>query len=186
MSWSRIALIAALALCTSCTSAVDGHAGPDSAAPKIPPRPQELRIEDVDPCTALNSDQVNTLRVQYHSRSAPLPPRGPGCDWIHSPYEPIEAYTVAINTDGGIELAFGQSQLTVIDVAGFGAAEVPALYGTGQNDCVVFIDVATRQALQVGYFYNGVTVPMTHEIACAKARNAAELAMRTVLTTRQR
>ncbi len=35
--------------------------------------------------------------------------------------------------------------------------------------------------VQVGYFYNGSTVPMNHEIACQKARNAAELAMQTIL-----
>ncbi len=35
--------------------------------------------------------------------------------------------------------------------------------------------------MQVGYFYNGSTVPMNHEIACRKARNAAELAMQTIL-----
>ncbi len=43
------------------------------------------------------------------------------------------------------------------------------------------VDVAPSQAVQVGYFYNGVTVPMTHEIACQKARHAAELAMQTIL-----
>ena len=43
------------------------------------------------------------------------------------------------------------------------------------------IDVAPGQAVQVGYFYNGTTVPMTHEIACDKARHAAELAMQTIL-----
>ena len=37
------------------------------------------------------------------------------------------------------------------------------------------------QAVQVRYFYNGSTVRMTHEIACQKARNAAELAMQTIL-----
>jgi hypothetical protein len=41
--------------------------------------------------------------------------------------------------------------------------------------------VGPGQAVQVGYFYNGSTVPMNHEIACQKARNAAELAMQTIL-----
>ena len=43
------------------------------------------------------------------------------------------------------------------------------------------VDVAPSQAVQVGYFYNGTTVPMTHEIACQKARHAAEMAMQTIL-----
>ena len=66
-------------------------------------------------------------------------------------------------------------------VAGFGAVQTPALYGTGEQDCLVNVDVGPSQAVQVGYFYNGQTVPMTHEIACQKARNAAELAMQTIL-----
>ncbi len=38
-----------------------------------------------------------------------------------------------------------------------------------------------RRRCRSRYFYNGQTVPMTHEIACQKARNAAELAMQTIL-----
>ena len=100
---------------------------------------------------------------------------------IHSPSEPIENYSVDINTRGGVELVFGQPQLEVTTVAGFGAVQTPALYGTGEQDCLVNVDVAPSQAVQVGYFYNGATVPMTHEIACRKARHAAELAMQTIL-----
>ena len=46
--------------------------------------------------------------------------------------------------------------------------------------------MASGQAVQVGYFYNGSTVPMNHEIACQKARNAAELAMQTILARGER
>ena len=107
--------------------------------------------------------------------------RGPGCEWIHSPTEPVEHYSVGINTRGGVELVFGQPQLEVISVAGFGAVQTPAPYGGSTQNCVVNVDVAPSQAVQVAYFYNGQTVPMTHEIACRKARNAAELAMQTIL-----
>ena len=112
---------------------------------------------------------------------APSGKRGPGCDWIHSPTEPVESYTVDVNTRGGVELAFGQPQLKVITVAGFGAVETPGLFSSGKHDCIVNVDVAPGQAVQVSYFYNGSTVPMTHELACQKARNAAELAMQTIL-----
>ena len=33
----------------------------------------------------------------------------------------------------------------------------------------------------MSYFYDGSTVPMNHVIACQKARNAAEMAMQTIL-----
>ena len=80
-----------------------------------------------------------------------------------------------------MELAFGQPQLHVVTVAGFGAVQTPACTARASDDCIVNVDVAPRQAVQVGYFYNGSTVPMNHEIACQKARNAAELAMQTIL-----
>jgi hypothetical protein len=65
-------------------------------------------------------------------------------------------------------------------IAGFGAVETPGLLSSGERDCIVNIDVASGQAIQVNYFYNGSTVPMNHEIACRKAGNAAELAMQTI------
>jgi hypothetical protein len=80
-----------------------------------------------------------------------------------------------------VELAFGQPQLDVITVAGFGAVQTPGLFSSGEHDCIVNVDVAPSQAVQVSYFYNGASVPMTHEIACQKARHAAELAMQTIL-----
>ena len=43
------------------------------------------------------------------------------------------------------------------------------------------VDVAPSQAVQVALLLQRPTVPMTHEIACQKARNAAELAMQTIL-----
>jgi len=57
----------------------------------------------------------------------------------------------------------------------------PALFSSGERDCIVNVDVAPSQAVQISYFYRGSTVPMNHEIACQKARNAAELVMQTIL-----
>ena len=147
----------------------------------LPARPRALNIEGVDPCGTLTASQLKSLGVARYGASVAEGTRGPGCEWIHSPTEPIEHYSVGINTRGGVELVFGQAQLEVISVAGFGAVQAPALYGSGNQDCVVNVDVAPSQAVQVAYFYNGQTVPMTHEIACGKARNAAELAMQTIL-----
>jgi hypothetical protein len=176
-----LAIVPAVAICASCTSAVSGEPSTDSAAPKLPPRSREFRIDGLDPCSALTAAQLTSLHVLYYAKDDPEGSRGPGCEWIHSPTEPIETYTVDINTKGGVELAFGQPQLAVLTVAGFGAVSTPGLFSSGQHDCIVNIDVAPSQAVQVGYFYNGASVPMTHEIACQKARHAAELAMQTIL-----
>jgi uncharacterized protein DUF3558 len=173
-----LALVPAVTLCAACTSTVSG--APDSASP-LPARPRVLNIEGVDPCGTLTPAQLKSLGVARYGASEPQGTRGPGCEWIHSPAEPIEHYSVGINTRGGVELVFGQPQLEVTTVAGFGAVQTPGLYSSGTKDCVVNVDVAPGQAVQVGYFYNGTVVPMTHEIACHKARHAAELAMETIL-----
>ena len=181
MTLRLLILASVAALCAACTSSVGGVAAPDATTPKLPPRPREIRIAGIDPCKTLSSPQLASLQVRYSTTDEALNKRGPGCQWVHSPYEPVEAYTVAINTDGGVELAFGQPELQVIAIAGFGAVQTPGLYSSGKNDCIVEVDVAPLQAVQVGYFYNGSTVPMNHEIACQKARNAAELVMQTIL-----
>jgi len=136
----------------------------------------------LDPCATLTPGQLKSLEVRHHSADPPKGSLGPSCDWNHSPSEPVESYTVDINTRGGVELAFGQPQLAVVTIAGFGAVTTPGRYSSGEHECIVNVDVARGQAVQVGYFYNGSALPMNHEIACQKARNAAELAMQTILT----
>lgn len=176
-----LALVPVITLCAACSSTVSGTPTPESSPPQLPPRPRVLNVEGVDPCGALTPAQVKSLDVVRYGASPPNGKQGPACDWIHSPSEPIENYSVGINTRGGVELVFGQPQLQVTTIARFGAVQTPGLYREGDRDCVVNVDVAPSQAVQVAYFYNGQTVPMTHEIACAKARNAAELAMQTIL-----
>jgi len=177
----QVLLLPVVLLSAACTTAVGGTPGPDSSGPQLPPRPRVLNIEGTEPCGTLTSAQIKSLGVARYGATTPDGRQGPGCDWDHYPAEPIEHYSVGINTRGGVELVFGQPELEVINVAGFGAVQTPALYGSGNQDCVVNVDVAPSQAVQVAYFYNGQTVPMTHEIACRKARNAAELAMQTIL-----
>lgn len=179
---ARASLVALAAmLCAACSSTVGGTPAAASGIPNLPPRPREFRIDGLDPCRALTRDQLGLLGVKFYAADTPSGKRGPGCDWIHSPTEPVESYTVNVNTQGGVELAFGTPDLKVTTVAGFGAVTVPALYSSGKSNCLIGVDVASSQAVQVSYFYNGSTVPMTHELACRKARNAAELAMQTIL-----
>jgi Protein of unknown function (DUF3558) len=177
----RLPLVAfAVMLCAACSSTVIGDPTARPPDVQLPPRPRELRINGLDPCTTLTSGQLQSLGVRFYSADPPRGNLGPSCDWNHSPNEPIESYTVDVNTRGGVELAFEQPQLTVITVAGFGAVTTPGRYSSGERECIINVDVAPGQAVQIGYFYNGTSVPMNHEIACQKARNAAELAMQTI------
>jgi hypothetical protein len=168
-------------LCVACSTAVTGTPTSGPSVPQLPPRPREVPINGIDPCETLTSVQLRSLGVRFYSADPPTATLGPSCDWNHSPDEPVESYSVDINTRGGVELVFGQPRVAVVEVAGFGALATPGRYSSGEHDCIINVDVASGQAVQVGYFYNGSTVPMNHEIACQKARNAAELAMQTIL-----
>ena len=141
----------------------------------------QARARPRDPCVSLAAAQAQSLGVSFRRKIAPDDTLGPGCDWTHFPEEPVQAYTVHFNTRGGVELAFGQPNLHVVTVAGFGAVETPALFSLGERDCIVNVDVAPGQAVQVSYFYTGSAMPVTHVIACAKARSAAEMAMQNIL-----
>jgi len=176
-----LTLVSAVMLSVACTNAVGGAPAPDSGEPRLPARPRVLSIAGVDPCAALTGVQLKSLGVVRYAARKPDGGRGASCEWDHYPSEPLESYSLDINTRGGVELVFGSAQLQVTTVAGFGAVQTPAPYGGSTQNCVVNVDVAPSQAVQVAYFYNGQTVPMTHEIACRKARNAAELAMQTIL-----
>lgn len=140
-----------------------------------------VSVAGLDPCGTLTGAQLKSLGVVRYGARPPEGARGASCDWDHYPTEPIESYSLDINTASGVETVFGRPQLQVTSVAGFGAVQTPAPYGTSEQNCVVNVDVAPSQAVQVAYFYNGQTIPMTHEIACGKARHAAELAMQTIL-----
>jgi Protein of unknown function (DUF3558) len=177
-----LALVPTVALCAACTSAVGGVPNPDSSEPRLPARPRVLSIAEIDPCGTLTGTQLTSLGLARYGARKPEGSRGASCDWDHYPTEPIENYSLDINTSGGVEMVFGRPQLQVTTVAGFGAVQTPAPYGASEQNCVVNVDVAPSQAVQVAYFYNGQTVPMTHEIACQKARRAAEMAMQTILT----
>src|ERR1700761_6823597 len=109
---TRLALATlAAVLCAACSTSVGGSPKPAQAGPQLPPRPRAGRIDGLDPCSALTPAQVRSLGVRYYATDAPTGTLGPSCDWNHSPAEPVESYTVDINTKGAVELAFGQPQL---------------------------------------------------------------------------
>lgn len=180
-----IALIAA----TGCSASIgDGsdvaseQAPGPAGAPALPPRPQEVRLDDVDPCSLLTAEQLRRLDVRG-GQFRPADDRyGANCRWVHSPQEPVEAYLIALDVSSGIETSFdnpgGSAPITV---AGFPAIETesPELR-LPDTQCIVVVDVAPGQALQVNYDYAG-SLPMTRERACDRARPAAEMAMRTLI-----
>ena len=113
-------------------------------APELPPRPRELRINGFDPCSALTSAQLQSLESGSTQPTSRPRQRGPGCDWIHSPDEPVESYTVDINTRGGVELAFEPAPASRSSRSLASAqSTTPGLYSSGEHDCIINVDVAS-------------------------------------------
>lgn len=177
------ALIALFVL-TACSSApVHEPASPTTlTGHELPPRPQEIRIDDLDPCSVFTPEQLRTLDVSGQRATRADERRGPLCQWSHVASEPFEGYLVLRTTDQGPETAYGNPNgTTVTTVAGFPAVETQALGGGGDDHCMILVGVADGQTLQVQYDYNGTKMAMTRAQACEKARAAAEMATRTLI-----
>jgi hypothetical protein len=90
---------------------------------------------------------------------------------------------VELVTQRAAEFALGSATgARVVTVGGFAAVE------TRRDDsypvpfhCVLIVDIAEGQNLWVQYDYDGSTVPMTKQLACDKAKVAAELAVQTLI-----
>lgn len=186
-SSAALALAAAvLLLGAGCAAPVTpGAASPDPRAQPLPPRPQEIRIDGLDPCTTFTPGQIAALGVSRPEFTPHPPPRGDNCRWRRSPDEPVEAYASEVVTARGAGFTLGNSRGTaVIDVLGYPAVETRGEFADAERTCGILLDVADGQFLQISYSYNGSSVPMTQEIACGKARAAATLAMGNLLDRR--
>lgn len=189
--------IARLATCTAllalvglsaCASPESSQSGPvlrggaSSAGQKLPQRPYTILIEKLEPCRSLTQGQLTQLGVGSPEPEPGTPDAGPSCQWRHSPQEPIESYFVQTTTRFGAQSAL-QNPLgaTLIQVAGFPAVETRGMGASTDRSCQILLDVADSQTMEVAYSYNGRTLPMTRELACQKARVAAELAMQTLI-----
>lgn len=112
-----------------------------------------------------------------------LPSRGGQvCMWTRFPEEPQDAYSITGDEGQGAGYAIASTAgARVVNVLGFGAIETQSRGARPDTHCVLLVDVAEGQNLWVQYDYEGSTVPMTRELACEKARNAAGMAVQTLL-----
>lgn len=168
-----------------CVAPVGGNAVStgNSVTTTLPPAPREIRIDDLDPCTVLTADQLDRLRVGGPDLAPATDSRGPICQWSGGASRRVfEGYLVEGILDSGPEFAFGNRRgATVITVAGFPAVQTQGNYAPADASCVVLLGVARGQTLQIAYDYNGPPETMTKDLACTKARTAAELAMQTLI-----
>lgn len=149
----------------------------------LPPRPRELPIDDLDPCTALSDQQRESLELgRARGYASPSPDRGPSCTWIFTSVTDYWSVSLETSPRRGAETAIGNARMTrTLAVAGFPAVETSNPLAPEDKQCFVIIDVAVGQALVVDFTSNGRSVPMSHALACNKANLVGEQIMQTLL-----
>lgn len=181
-----VTLVAALGmLAAGCATQTATPGEPDepppaTSAPRLPPRPAEIRIDEVDPCTLLSPQQQQQLGIDRPPDPGGGSGRGePACSYNHLLSEPFHSFNVVTVPFEGAEawLTRGEDR-RIIDVAGFGAVETRTAGALGS--CTVIVDIAEGQSLGVLFTGDGEG-SFTGDEMCDKARQAATAATETVL-----
>lgn len=178
------------AVLAGCAAPMAGapESGAPTAAAGTPSfsRPRELALDGLDPCALLTPAQLKQLGVGQESRGTATSftdgRQFPSCQWARFPQEPQDSYLIGNDLNRGVQFSLvGAAGVQVIKVAGFAAVEYEDGGGRPHRNCVLAIDIAAGQNLIVRYDYNGSTVPMNRQLACEKAKVAAEMAIQTLI-----
>lgn len=185
-------LIAAVAVplsaCEASSTAETGRpaAAPGSARPALPPRPRAVDLTGVDTCTLLSPAQQQQIGTDTPPEFTEYLDRygNRRCDYGKRLASPRFGYQVKVVTqeDAAVYLTDERDAVArVVSAAGFPAVEN---HPPGdERGC--FVDVSTKDGQYLSIQYSESTGSTdTTEVACEKARVAAELAMSTLLTQR--
>ncbi|MEU5691109.1 DUF3558 domain-containing protein [Actinosynnema sp. NPDC020468] len=150
-----------------------------------PPRPSEIRLDGVDPCTVLSPDQLRQLSLD-------LPPSG----YVESGFGNAKACSIRSGISGNVvRLALvtvegvgvwldenAQVDARPLTIAGFPAMTVrtPGL----DQLCNVEVDVANGQFLDVMFRDGGNAQKLPQDALCLGAQRAAEAAVAGLLQRR--
>lgn len=186
------AVVVAAAAVSACTTG--GEKGNPTPAPptgtssndsgsKLPDRPQALKLDSVDSCKLLTSEQmkqINTVSAKPVKLDLVNGEQSPSCDYDS---DGGFGYQVGAVTHKGVSYWLqggGNVDAKVIKVADYGAVQVQLKGGSG-FDCSVAIDVADGQQLMVSYIPT-TTKEKDQSVLCGKAEKAAGLALSTLKT----
>lgn len=189
-----LATAAVMAVAAGCTgNGVGGTPAPvsgtgstsssSSSSAEVPKRPLDLKLDGVDPCKLITASQMAEIKV-----AEAVPDqievsdlgKAPGCFYengLKYGYTVVMVKNRDIRSwlDGG-----GNTTSKLVDVSGFGAAEI-TFTGTEGVDCTVAVDVADGQALYMSYD-PGTQKGETQQQMCGNAKRAATLAVETLKT----
>ncbi|MFS8098271.1 DUF3558 domain-containing protein [Lentzea alba] len=193
MTKKYVPVVAALLLVmvSACTSGGEiGKANPDSSATstpqsadKLPKRPAELKVNNVDPCKLLSAAQMDQIKIAEADPEQSTVIDGtamPGCFYSNNL---TYSYIAVVATNKGVDYwlrSGGNVTAEVVNVAGYGAAQVK-LIGVDNANCAVAVDVAEGQQLFMNYKPDSENKE-TQQQLCDKAKKAAGLALETLKT----
>ena len=180
-------LLVTAVLAAGCTTVV---AGTPSAPPGVllPPRPREVRLDGVDPCTLLTAEQRAALGFESEPRNGTI-----AASALYRGDVPIctmrgftgEASSVGIGvvTTAGIDLWTTGSldaDVTPTTVGGFPA--VVAVPRRFTEYCSVDVDMAPGQLIDVQFGDGGNRPQIPQDDLCVRARRTAEAAVASLMT----
>jgi hypothetical protein len=187
--WGALLVVAAV-LVAGCSDAGGAVAPAEPSGIQLPPRPREVRVEGVEPCSLLTPEERAKLgldarpvsdsapSVLYNGGEVPLCTIGG--------FQP-RAIVVGLGvvTTAGIELFTSgklAAQVRPIQVQGFPAVVAEPTRFT--EYCTVIVDVAPGQLLDVQFRDGGRRPPIPQDQLCRDAEQVAGLAMGTLLSSR--
>lgn len=180
----RFKALIVLLLCLGVV-ACGGPAAPVAPAPsvspaqpvsRLPPRPAELRLDQVNPCGLLTEIQRAKLGVNQGKLSSD----GFGlhysvCQWSTPLSLHLSWYLVRLRTqDGADEALDSKLGSQVVQVGGFAAVQTSGSGLDPDKHCVILVDVAPHQSLWAQYYAQGEYPGLTHARSCQLAQEAAE------------
>lgn len=175
--------LVACVLAAGCTTATETPPAP--TAP--PPRPREVRLDGVDPCSLLTAEQRAGLGFdgtpQLTEPYAELfGGRVPTCTVTGLKREPI---AVGIGTVTSIGIERWRRGDIAADMRPTTVADFPAVVAVPRrltDYCSVEVDVAAGQLLDVQFSDGGGEPPIPQDELCRRAGQVAEQLMTSLLT----
>jgi hypothetical protein len=187
VSWLRgtaallvIPLLLGLAGCGADDSTRNGSSNPASSASPLPPRPTELRLDNVNPCALLSDADRGQLKINQGKFSHDEDSTHYAvCQWSNFPTDlgvPDMSYLARLQLHQDADYALGSTtghQLVQLD--GFTAVQTTSDGQDPATHCILLVDVAPGQSLWV-QFNNGYGdyEGLTHEQSCQFAQAFGE------------
>jgi hypothetical protein len=151
----------------------------------LPPRPHDVSLTGVDPCSLLTPAQQTTLAVTAGRPGPPaqLANNSPTCDFRFADHTPGAEYSIAVDTAEGIQLYLDPMLADVIEpatVSGFPALDITLRPPDLLQGCTTAVSVANGQMFTVnlGQPARGTTTAQS----CAKTEEVAGAVLATAQT----